>query len=54
MRLAFTNELRERDNQIETLKAAQDPVPIGTPDTDLSRMGGLPPEGKGEEEAPGP
>ena len=25
MRLAFTNELRERDNQIETLKAAQDP-----------------------------
>ena len=54
MRLAFTNELRERDNQIETLKAAQDPVPIGTPDTDLSRMEAFPPRERAKKKLPDP
>jgi hypothetical protein len=33
MRLAFSNELRDRDAQIERMKAARSPT-IGTPDTD--------------------
>ena len=55
MRLAFTNELRERDNQIETLKAAQDPAtPVGTPDTGLLRAEAFPQRERAKKKLPDP
>ena len=55
MTLAFSNELRDRDAQIEALKAAQEPtISIGTPDTGISRTEVFPQRERARKKLPDP
>jgi hypothetical protein len=55
MTLAFSNELRDRDAQIETLKAVQAPTtPIGTPDTERLRAEAFPQRERAKKKLPDP
>jgi hypothetical protein len=53
MRLAFSNELRDRDAQIETMKAAQDST-IGTSDTGPSQTEAFPQKERIKKKLPDP
>src|ERR1700677_3504365 len=55
MRLAFSSELRERDDQIEILKTMQAPTtPVGTPSIEQPRTEAVPQKERAKKKLPDP